>query len=420
MSAQQDPRPVAVHRAAVGPGDAEIVIRALPIDEVRGDAGLLERWRDLERRALEPNPFFAPQMLLPAARHLAPPASLRLVVVERADTMLFLLPVVDATPRELVPIPVGTPLRRLRAAGLRTWVHRYCFLATPLVDPEADPDAVWTEVLDGLGAVRPAPWLELPLLAADGPVGAALRRVCADRPARHISLGERGFVRRRPENTYLRQWVTSKNRANLARRRRHLQRDLGGDVATVQRGHGRRDVEQFLRLESAGWKGRHGTALLCREGDASFVREMASEFSADGRFVLLSLEAGGRTVAQTTAIIAGAGLFGFKRAYDEGLAPSSPGTLLDVDLLDWFHRRHDLEWIDTSAEPRVADRGLYGDRLELGTTVVGLGRGGRRVPAMFGAVDTVRDLRRRARRRIAGRVEALRSRVRRANSGGAP
>jgi hypothetical protein len=385
-------------------------VDVLPVAEVRDDPRRLARWRDLERRALEPNPFFAPHLLLPAARHLDPPPSLRLVVVERADRMLFLLPVADATPRALVPVPARASLRGLHAAGLRTWLHPYCFLATPLVDPETDPEAVWTEVLDGLYGLRPASWLELPTLPTDGPVALALRRACARRPARHTSLGARGVVRRRPENTYLREWVTARNRANLARRRRVLRRELAGDVVTVERGH--RDVERFLRLEAAGWKGRRGTALLCREGDAAFFREVASGCGAEGRFVLLSLEVGDRAVAQSTAITAGAGLFGFKRAYDEDLAAGSPGTLLDVDLLDWFHRRPDLQWIDTSAEPGAADRGLYGDRLELGTTVVGLGPGGRAVPALFGVVDGARDLRRRA----ATRLSTLPGTVRRASS----
>jgi hypothetical protein len=302
----------------------------------------------------------------------------------------------------------------VHAAGLRTWLHPYCFLGTPLVDPEADAEAVWTEVLDALHGLRAAPWLELPTLATGGPVAAALRRACAGRPARHTALGARGVVRRRPENTYLREWVTSRNRANLARRRRVLRRELAGDVVTVERGH--RDVERFLRLEAAGWKGRRGTALLCREGDAAFFREVASGCGAEGRFVLLSLEVGDRAVAQSTAITAGGGLFGFKRAYDEGLAAASPGTLLDADLLDWFHGRPDLRWIDTSAEPGSADRGLFGDRQELATTVVGLGPGGRAVPTIFGAVDGARDLRRRA----AGRLSTLPGTVRRASPGSRP
>ena len=43
-------------------------VRLIPVREAAADARLLDRWAELEYGALEPNPFFAPQMVLPAAR----------------------------------------------------------------------------------------------------------------------------------------------------------------------------------------------------------------------------------------------------------------------------------------------------------------------------------------------------------------
>ena len=174
-------------------------------------------------------------------------------------------------------------------------------------------------------------------------------------------------------------------------------------------------MTRFLELEAAGWKGRSGSAMAARPGHAQFLRELADGFGADGRLLALELEAGPRLLAQSLAITAGDGVFGFKRAFDEDLSRSSPGTLLDVDLLDWFHEREEFAWIDTSSEPVSADRDIYGDRLELGTTVVGLGRAGRAVPALFGAVDAGRDHYRRLRPAVDRRVEQVRERVRSAH-----
>ena len=210
-------------------------VSADPLSVAR-NPDVLARWRDLERRALEPNPFLAPEAVLPAARHLGAPPSLRLLTAEQDGRTVFLLPVADAAPRTLSRVPRRVPLRRLGVAGLHTWMHSYCFLGTPLVDPDVDLDRLWEAVLTRLPASRRAPWLELPGIPVEGPIGASLHRVSAFRPARYTSQGSRSFVRRRPEPTYLSEWMSSKNRSNLGRKRRALQRELGVELVTGERG----------------------------------------------------------------------------------------------------------------------------------------------------------------------------------------
>ncbi|MDD7966770.1 GNAT family N-acetyltransferase [Actinomycetospora lemnae] len=375
------------------------------------DPGFLARWRELEQRALEPNPFLAPQTVLPAARHLGAPPSLRLLTVEHDGRLVFLLPVAEAVPHALAPVPPGVPLGPLGLTGLRTWLHPYCFLGTPLVDPDVDLDAVWEAVLGELPVLRATPWLELPKVPGEGPVGRSLDRAVAARPARRTTLGGRSFAQRRPSPTYLAEWTSSKKRSELKRKRRVLGRELGGEVATVE--HGRSApadaVARFLALEASGWKGRAGTAMAVRPGHALFLREMAAGFAEEGRLLAFALGTDTRVLARSLAITAGPGVFGFKRAFDEEFARCSPGTLLDVDLLAWFHEQPDLAWIDTSSDPSRADADLYGDSVEIGTTVVGLGRAARRVPALFAAVDTARDHVRRHRPALARQVERLRA-----------
>ncbi|GAA4864687.1 GNAT family N-acetyltransferase [Actinomycetospora straminea] len=375
------------------------------------DPGFLARWHDLERRALEPNPFLAPQMVLPAARHLGAPPSLRLVTAEHDGRLVFLLPVIEATPHALAPVPPGVSLGRLGLTGLRTWLHPYCFLGTPLVDPDVDLDALWEAVLGELPVLRARPWLELPKVPVEGPVGRALQRAVATRPARHTSLGARSFAHRRPSPTYLAEWTTSKKRGELKRKRRVLGRELGGEVGTAE--HGRTAsgdaVSRFLALEASGWKGRAGTAMAVRPGHDRFLREMAAAFAEDGRLLAFALGTDTRILARSLAITAGPGVFGLKRAFDEEFARCSPGTLLDVDLLAWFHEQPELAWIDTSSDPSRADADVYGDRVEIGTTVVGLGHAARRVPPLFAAVDAARDEVRRRRPALARQVERLRA-----------
>ena len=303
-------------------------------------------------------------MLLPAARHLGGGLATYLLIAEQDGELLFLMPVSAGSGRQRVPVP-----------RLQTWMHDYCFLSTPLLSGGGDPDSVWAAVLDHLRRIWPASLLVMPLHPTEGPVAAALRG--AERRAgpavRWGPAACRGFLRRRPEPTYAREQISGKQLANLARRRRQVGRTLGTAVATVDRSASDLDgaVEQFLELEAKGWKGRGGTALSCRPGHDRFFREVARGFADQDRLLFLSLEAGSTVLAQNTALVAWEGLFGFKRAYDEAFARWSPGALLDLDVLAWFHERRQLRFLDTCSSPDDRSGGqIFGDRRTLCTLAV--------------------------------------------------
>jgi hypothetical protein len=365
-------------------------VRLIPVREAVADGRLLDRWAELEAGALEPNPFYAPQVVLPAARHLEHGQAAQLLVAEHGGELRFLLPVSGSS-----------GLRRLPIAGLRAWMHDYCFLGTPLLAAHGDPDRVWAAVIEHLRRHSPAPVLVIPLHPAQGPVAAALHRTVlgAGIGIRRSPVVSRGFVLRRPEPTYAREWMSCKHLANLSCRR-HLGRTLGTEVVTVDRSADgvEEAVEQFLALESKGWKGRSRTALSCRPGHDRFFREMSRGFADQGRLMFLSMEAGPRVVAQNTALVAGDGLFGFKRAYDEEFSRWSPGSLLDFDVLDWFHRSARLAWLDTCSAPEDGTGSrAFGDRRPLCTLAVPLGplgtAGAAMVPAGVRARRYVRGTR---------------------------
>jgi CelD/BcsL family acetyltransferase involved in cellulose biosynthesis len=323
-------------------------------------------------------------MVLPAARHLGGGLATYLLIAEQDGELLFLMPVSAGSGRQRVPVP-----------RLQTWMHDYCFLSTPLLSGGGDPDSVWAAVLDHLRRIWPASLLVMPLHPTEGPVAAALRG--AERRAgpavRWGPAACRGFLRRRPEPTYAREQISGKQLANLARRRRQVGRTLGTAVATVDRSASDLDgaVEQFLELEAKGWKGRGGTALSCRPGHDRFFREVARGFADQDRLLFLSLEAGSTVLAQNTALVAGEGLFGFKRAYDEDYARWSPGALLDLDVIGWFHDRRSLAWLDTCSAPEdVAGSRFFGDDRAVCTVAVPLSPFGAAAAAVVPAAVRVR------------------------------
>jgi CelD/BcsL family acetyltransferase involved in cellulose biosynthesis len=365
-------------------GSSGIAVRLLPVSAASRDSRFLSQWAELEREALEPNPFFAPQMVLPAARHLEDEGSPHLLVAESHDGLLFLMPVSGQT-----------ALRDRSFPGLRSWMHDYCFLGTPLVAAHGDPGRTLTTIFQELRRSRLAPLLVMQLLPADGPVVAALG--CAGEQAalrvRRSPVAHRGFVRRRPEPAYVDEWVSKRNRKALARRRRDLRRRLDAELCTVDRAAADLEdaVERFLRLEASGWKGRSGTALLCRPGHDRFFREMSRGFADQDRLMFLSLQAGSQVLAQSTALLAGRGLFGLKRAYDEAFGRWSPGTLLDLEVLTWFHRLPQLDFLDTcSATDDGATGRVFGDRLAVCAMAVPLSSVGSAAAAMLPATVRAR------------------------------
>lgn len=366
-------------------------MRLVPLLDVHRDARLLARWAELEREALEPNPFFAQQMVLPAARHLRDGASTQLLIAESADRLVFLMPVWG-----------GRGFRGISLPELRSWMHDYCFLGTPLLSAHDDPDQTWTAIRNELRRASPEPLLVMQLHSSDGPVAAALRRTDAQLGlgVRQSPLASRGFVHRRPAPTYAAEWIARRHRANLARRRRDLSRKLGAEIGAVDRASTDLDqaLEQFLRLEASGWKGRTGTALLCRPGHDRFFREVIRGFSEQGRLMFLSLQAGTRVLAQNAALVGGRGLFGFKKAYDETFARWSPGTLLDLDVLAWFHEMQELHWLDTCSSPEDQAGGhLFGDRRATCTLLLPVSPVGSAAAAMLSTALRARQHLRNAR-----------------------
>jgi CelD/BcsL family acetyltransferase involved in cellulose biosynthesis len=130
--------------------------------------------------------------------------------------------------------------------------------------------------------------------------------------------------------------------AELARRERALRR-LGAlefEVIAEPAPAGQH-FEDCLRLETAGWKGRAGTAMLSLPAKAGFYRALVARLAAAGvlRLALLKLDA--RLLAFNLAVVRGEALASLKIGFDESAEwrRFGPGQLLQLRLLRWAHAR---------------------------------------------------------------------------------
>lgn len=338
------------------------ILSPLHVDRLSLDALTptdLGRWRNLAGRAAEPNPFFEPEFVLPAASHLGEPDT-ALLVVREGDDWLGCVPVRRLPRWRRIPFPC-----------VAAWVHLYCFLGTPLVDPDRCVDGL-AGLVDAMRDERVG-FVALDRLGEGGPVAAALSEVLGERGIRSVDYDSaaRAALWRREEPTYLDETLRPKQRREMARLRRALGRDLGGEPLTRDRAQEPAAYEEFLALEASGWKGRAGTALASSAAHATFFREMCAGFAAAGRLELLALEAGGRTVAMKCNLLAGDAVYCFKIGYDEELSRYSPGIQLELDTVAHFHQRERAEWMDSCAMPdnQMINR-LWPDRRRVATVMV--------------------------------------------------
>ena len=295
----------------------------------------VDAWRDLARRSLEPNPFFEPDFALPAARRLGSRGVALLVRRVRGD-WLGCLPV--------------QPLGRAPLRLLASWRHPYCFLGTPLVDANSAEETLLA-LVGHVGGRGRGTLLAL-RGAGDDRLLSSLRAAAGEcgLDAVFSSSHERATLERRPAGNYL-EGHRAHHRRELARLRRRLSGELGGELELHDRAGEPQAVERFLSLEASGWKGRKGTALASNPAHADFFREICGELGVQGRLQLLSLEADGRPVAMKCNIGAGDALFCFKIAHDEGLQRFSPGVQLEAENIDVFHAGRRERLMDSCADP---------------------------------------------------------------------
>jgi CelD/BcsL family acetyltransferase involved in cellulose biosynthesis len=311
--------------------------QVLGLDEL--SAADTERWRELAAQAAEPNPFFEPEYVLPAAARIGG-RRVGLAVVRGTEGWSACLPV--HRPRRWHRIPIGC---------VATWAHRYCFLGTPMVSRGRE-DAAVAAIARELIRERGATFLGLDAIADEGPVRDALRLATEHRRGEEVSVNRhRRAVLRRTSSGGEQSAVKGKHRRELERKRRRLEEELGGPVKTVERAEDAGAVEEFLELEASGWKGREGTAMASVEQDAEFFRAVCAPYRELGRLHLLSLEADGQPVAMACNLRAGEGIFCIKIAFDERWRRHSPGALLVLDHVSWFEEHEDASWMDSCVQP---------------------------------------------------------------------
>jgi CelD/BcsL family acetyltransferase involved in cellulose biosynthesis len=325
--------------------------------------------------ALEPNVFFEPWMLLPAIGAFGKGLDLRLVLVfssEQGRTS-------QASLCGLFPLVRQRSYKGLPASVLRIWLHRHCFLGTPLLRAQDAKETLATFFQWAADDPEGSALVEFPLIPGEGPFHQHLVDACRalSRPSFIVDAFTRALLRRTGSgDEYVRTFLSGQHRRALERKQRHLG---GTNQLTFETFGPGQDLaawlDEFLRVERDGWKGRTGTALACNEADRDFFRAVATEAAKRNRLLLLALRLQGRAIALRCSFLAGEGSFAFKTAFDEAYAPYSPGAILEMRNIHAVHDLPQTRWMDSCTSPdNFMMNRLWKDRQAIQTVTVATGR----------------------------------------------
>lgn len=300
-------------------------------------------WDVLAQDPAEANPFYESWSLLPALGAFDPQGKVSLLTLEAGGELVGLMPVKREARYYRHPLP-----------NFRNWTHANCFLGAPLV-AKGFERLFWTSVFDWVDAnARMELFLHLSHMPATGPLHIALVDVLRGetdrRPAETVMQEERAaLVSRASSVVYFNESISTRKRKELRRQERRLEEQ--GELA-FERLSGDADldrwVEQFLELESRGWKGASGSSLASDKRTATMFHQALAGAAQRGRLERLALTLDGKPIAMLVNFLTSPGSFSFKTAFDEAYARFSPGVLLqreNLALLD----RDDIDWCDSCA-----------------------------------------------------------------------
>ncbi len=308
----------------------------------------VDAWQRLAGNALVPNIFYEPWMALPAIEAL-----------QSTEQLRFLL-VFDAACKELwgfIPLEIQSRCLHLPIRNLTLWQHRYCYLTTPLFNAAHARETLnafwrWLEHNPLNAHLLDTNWL-----LADGPLHALWTDFALGRASHMLNDFPRALYQPHcPLPAYLAQNLSRKSAKRFEHRERLLSQ-MGSLEYKTARTHEEVDawIEDFLKLESAGWKGgKGGRAFATFNPDAEYFRAVTKEAFLRRRVLLVSLMLNGKPIAMRHTLLAGRGAFAFRTAYDESYARFSPGTLLELEVMRQAYEHPAVEWMDSCAAPRHA------------------------------------------------------------------
>jgi CelD/BcsL family acetyltransferase involved in cellulose biosynthesis len=129
--------------------------------------------------------------------------------------------------------------------------------------------------------------------------------------------------------------LSPKVRSEVGRLRRKAEREHRLEVAPVAVPDDlKAQIDRALALEAAGWKGRAGTAILCRPEIEAFFRRLTRDLHGTGKLRISELGVDGESAAMALSVLHRERLFTLRVAYDERHRQLGLGFVLLMAMIE--------------------------------------------------------------------------------------
>jgi CelD/BcsL family acetyltransferase involved in cellulose biosynthesis len=317
-------------------------------------------WQNLADHALDANVFYEPGFALSALGHLPGTASVRVGFVWQGT-------VDERTPIAVIPVEFRRrwPLFYRASIG---WRHPFVVLTNPLLAPGFQHMAL-RAFFDHLRLMRTGPRCVIsPLLADTTPTGRAIRELAETTKRRIVATSRqsRAMLMCDAAHSSL-AGISSKRHKELRRQKRRLAES--GEITRVTAFQGSElaeAIDDFLALETSGWKGRAGIAARQQHGAAGFLRSAVTQLGGEGKARVDRLLLADELIASTITLRSRDRGSLWKIAYSERYAGQAPGVQLLYDVSTALAADPGLISVDSCAvEGHRLIESLWRDRMAL-------------------------------------------------------
>ncbi len=317
---------------------------------------------ELATRALEPNVFNEAVVFIPALQLIDVHVPLWIVCFRDTAGMIQ-----GVVPLVREPVRPGFP-----ANVMRNWVHRYCFLGTPILDAGSAQQVLAALATWLASGAAPADGIEWVKVSWDGPFGHLLRQTfSASRSwVVHVATHKRAILERTRD---IKSPISGKHAKELRRLERRLAAQGSVDYAVMQQDEDwQLWYDEFLKVEASGWKGAEGSAVHSKPADMAFFRSVLQHAHAREQLQLLRLTVAGKAVAMKLNLRTHGESYSLKIGYDHAYAQFSPGILLELFNIKVFELEpHSILHMDScAAENHAMINRLWPGRREIATVTL--------------------------------------------------
>jgi len=322
------------------------------VDQINDE--FLLKWRELETNSLSPNLYLSPDFIIPSLLHLSPNIDFIIIGIFNLST--------DKSLIGLSIFEIIDPSLKYPFGYLSTYQSCHSFLGGILLHKDH-----YIEYMIALLIYINTKTKYNAVEFRDFYLSNKYFNIINE-AINELSFNWHEFYQKErlilcPEkctSDYINNTINKKYYKNIKRKRRSLNKIGNLSFRSVSgREISKVTIDNFLSLESSGWKGTSKTALNSTYDARLFFHQLIDGFIENNSVFFTEIYVDDRCIAATCNFLIQDVGFAFKSAYDENFRKYSPGIINEIYIIENAQSiLHDIRYVDSGAMP-----GSYLDKL---------------------------------------------------------